>query len=115
MGSVFSRFKRGILSGADAFQAIFSSKKELSEEDLETLEEAFYSGDLGVETTNEIVELIRNEYSRKKNLNSKDVIDLARKVLFDVLEGAEGELSLSTDKEFSEILCLVGVNGSGKI
>ena len=112
---IFSKFKSGLKKGAVALEGAFSrfgNKSTLSEEDLLELEEAFYGSDFGVETTEEILEGIRMS---RKILNSRDqmAITLAREVLLRTLQGAEVELT-AEQMDTPEVVCLVGVNGSGK-
>ena len=78
---IFSKFKSGFKRGADAFQgaiAKVTGREILNEEDLISLEEAFYEGDFGVDTTEEIIENIREAHKREKNLRGEDANMLAR-------------------------------------
>ena len=113
---IFSKFKSGFKRGADAFQgaiAKVTGREILNEEDLISLEEAFYEGDFGVDTTEEIIENIREAHKREKNLRGEDANMLAREILRRNLEGAEGRLE-SNPETTPEVICLIGVNGSGK-
>ena len=113
---MFSKFKSGFKRGADAFQgaiAKVTGREILNEEDLISLEEAFYEGDFGVDTTEEIIENIREAHKREKNLRGEDANMLAREILRRNLEGAEGRLE-SNPETTPEVICLIGVNGSGK-
>ena len=113
---IFSKFKSGFKRGADALQgaiAKVTGREILNEEDLISLEEAFYEGDFGVDTTEEIIENIREAHKREKNLRGEDANMLAREILRRNLEGAEGRLE-SNPQTTPEVICLIGVNGSGK-
>jgi fused signal recognition particle receptor len=115
MLSLFRKFKDGLARSTrgllDRTGGIFRLKK-LDASSIDALEEALYSADFGVETTDEIIEEIRAAYRKDRDLHGRDVAEIGARVLSRVLEGSEGEL------EFAEpgptVICLVGVNGSGK-
>jgi len=112
---IFSKFKRGLQRGAQTIQGAFASvtgKGKLDEESLLQIEEAFYESDFGVETTEEILDAIREAYRTEKEFRGEDAGVLARTVLKRTLAGSEAELKRGED--LPEVLCLIGVNGSGK-
>ena len=91
-----------------------SGKGRLDESTLLDLEEAFFASDFGVDTTEEILDSIREAHRNDRELRAEGIGKIARKVLRNVLDGAEGEDCLGTSSEKPEVLCLIGVNGSGK-
>lgn len=112
---IFSKFKKGLSKGSELLQGALdrvSGRGSLSEDDLFDLEEAFYSCDFGPETTNDILAQVQSAHRNNKDLRGEDVRQIARSVLFQVLEGSEGRLEI-TEKP-PEVICLIGVNGSGK-
>jgi len=113
---IFSRFKKGLQKGAQAIQGAFATvtgKGRLDEDSLLQIEEAFYESDFGVETTEEILDSIREAHRTEKEFRGEDACKLARTILGRTLEGAEIELDLSQSNS-PEVLCMIGVNGSGK-
>jgi len=113
---IFSKFKSGFKRGANALQDAVGKvvgRTRLEESDLLDLEEAFYQSDFGVETTEEIIERIREAHRHDENFRGEDANTLAREILRRILEGSEGKLSEKPDA-VPEVICLVGVNGSGK-
>jgi fused signal recognition particle receptor len=88
----------------------------LHPENLETMEEALYAADFGVETSEEIIAQVRQAYRENRNLQKQDIIALVTHVLQTILQGSEGRLlsPSSTPSTSPEILYLVGTNGSGK-
>ena len=113
---IFSRFKKGLQKGAQAIQGAFATvtgKGRLDENSLLQIEEAFYESDFGVETTEEILDSIREAHRTEKEFRGEDACKLARTILGRTLEGAESELNLSQSNS-PEVLCMIGVNGSGK-
>ncbi|MEO6993612.1 MAG: signal recognition particle-docking protein FtsY, partial [Lacunisphaera sp.] len=79
---------------------------------LEELEEALYTADFGVETTVEILEEIKTAYRKDPNLKGQQAAIIGAEVLKRVLAGAEGKLEASATKP--SVICMIGVNGSGK-
>ena len=111
---IFSKFREGFRKGADALRGAIGTLvgNRLDESSLENLEEAFFASDFGVQTTDEILGEIREAHRRDKNLRGQEVASIAKTVLMQALEGAEGRFELGSDRP--EVVCLVGVNGSGK-
>ena len=93
------------------FIGIFLAGK-LDANALEELEEALYTADFGHETVEEIIEEIKRAYKADKEIRGEDAAKIGAIVLARVLEGAEGKVDVGQHKP--EVICLVGVNGSGK-
>ena len=115
MQSLFKKFKEGLKRQTptfhQAFEKVFSGAT-LDQAALNELEEILYTADFGVETVEEIIEEIKTTYKTNKDIRSQDLPKIGAAVLARVLEGADGELDLSGHNP--EIICLIGVNGSGK-
>ncbi len=115
MRSLFKKFKEGFKKQTPtfhkAFENVFSGAK-LDQGALEQLEEALYVADFGVETVEEIIEEIQAAYKADKSIRGEDAARIGATVLARVLDGAEGRVELG--RHHPEVICLVGVNGSGK-
>ncbi|HAE10925.1 MAG TPA: signal recognition particle-docking protein FtsY [Opitutae bacterium] len=113
---IFSRFKKGLQKGAQAVQGALSAvtgRGSLDEEGLLRIEEAFYESDFGVEATEEIMDSIREAHRSEKELRGEDAGKIARTVVERFLQGSEALFNLEPAKA-PEVLCMIGVNGSGK-
>ena len=113
---ILSKFKSGFKRGADALQGAISKtlgREFLDENDLLDLEEAFYQSDFGVETTEEIINRIREAHRHEKVFRGEDANGIAREILRRILNGSEGTL-VDVPQSKPEVICLIGVNGSGK-
>jgi len=118
MSNFFDRFRQGLMRTTPTFYKAFGlvgglfSGKVLLQEDIDSLEEALYGADIGVETATEILDRIREAYRKEKNLRGQDAARIGAEVLRRVLSGAEGRLGAFEAKP--EVIALIGVNGSGK-
>jgi fused signal recognition particle receptor len=118
MASFFSRFKDGLKRTTPTFYKIFGkvggifSGKSLDAASLDELEEALYGADFGVETATEIIEEIQAAYKKDKSLRGQDAARIGATVLKRVLAGSE--LTSEFREHNPEVICLIGVNGSGK-
>ena len=115
MRSLFKKFKEGLKRQTPtfhkAFDNVFSGAK-LNQDALDQLEEALYTADFGVETVEEIIEEIQAAYKADKEIRGQDAAKIGATVLTRVLEGSEGTVTVGQHKP--EVICLIGVNGSGK-
>lgn len=111
MFSLFKKFKSGLAKSAESIGGIFGRKK-LDASSIEELEEALYGADFGYETAEEILEETQKAYRKDKELRGSEVAKIGAKVLRRVLEGSEGRIEFQEGKP--TVICLIGVNGSGK-
>jgi fused signal recognition particle receptor len=118
MARFLDRLKAGLKKTTPTFYAAFGKMgeaftKQLDEASIDSLEEALYGADFGVETTTEIIDAIRAAYRKDKTLRGLDAAQIGARVLERILDGAAGDTTrLATAKP--TVLCLVGVNGAGK-
>jgi fused signal recognition particle receptor len=118
MGGLFDKFKQGLRRTTPTFYKAFGvvgglfGGRKLAQEDIDTLEEALYGADIGVETATEVLDGIREAYRREKELRGQDAARIGAEVLRRVLAGSEGRLGAPLAKP--EVIALIGVNGSGK-
>ncbi len=115
MFSILKKFKEGLARTANVALNSFSSLfgKKIDDADIELIEETLYGADFGFETTAEIVDAIKSEYKRNKELRGKEAAQIGADVLCKILEGSEGDFIMSNDDN-PTVICLVGVNGAGK-
>lgn len=118
MLSLFKKFKEGLRKTTPTFFKLFGkvgglfSGRNMDAASLAELEEALYGADFGVETAEEILAAIKAAYKTEKALRGQDAARIGATILRRVLDGAEGRLVKGS--AVPEVLCLVGVNGSGK-
>lgn len=115
MRGLFRKFKDGLKRQTPTFQKAFNgifAAGKLNDDALDQLEEALYTADFGHETVEEIIEEIKVAYKADRSMRGQDAAKIGARVLTRVLEGAEGRIDVGQHKP--EVICLVGVNGSGK-
>ena len=116
MLGIFKKFREGLSRTAGgalgALAAMFS--KNISDADIDVIEQSLYAADFGYETASDVVEAIRKEYRKNKLLRGREAAEIGASVLAKILDGAEGELAANQDPRLPSVVCLVGVNGAGK-
>jgi fused signal recognition particle receptor len=142
MFGLFKKFKDGFAKTfsaiAEKTAAIFG-QKPIDASSLESLEEALYGADFGVETTEEILAEIKTASRKDKELKGQEAAVIGAAVLKRVLAGSEGVLNggplpplapmaaakaeprgvagsggtLSSER-LPIVIAMIGVNGSGK-
>jgi fused signal recognition particle receptor len=118
MLSLFRKFRDGLTKTAAAIadrgKSLFGGQR-IDAASLDELEEALYTADFGVATTTEILEEIKRAHAREKELRGQEAAAIGAAVLRRVLAGSEGRLDGPRRPGGSpEVICLMGVNGSGK-
>ena len=83
---------------------------KVDEDLLEELEELLIMSDVGVNTTEEIMERLRDDVKSGRLKEKDQVMDALRQILADMI-GEGGELNLSTTPS---VVLVIGVNGAGK-
>jgi len=112
---IFNRLKSGLskTSGklAGGIENIFLGKKEIDEDLLEELEELLITADIGVKTSIDIIEEIREEVSRKVLKNADELKNSLKEKMKNILQ-VEGEEIITDDRP--HVILVVGINGAGK-
>ena len=91
---------------------VVSGRKTIDADLLEELEYTLISADIGVSTTNEILERIRERVDRKLVGDSSELRGLIREYLLEVLQTNDRPLAYVENPP--AVIMLVGVNGAGK-
>jgi fused signal recognition particle receptor len=114
--NLLDRLKQGIQktrSGfVNALEDALQGRKEIDAELLDELEYALIAADIGVRTTDEILERIRERVSRKLVGDAAELRGLIREHLLEILQASERPIARV--EEPPAVILAVGVNGSGK-
>lgn len=110
----FDKLKQGLLKTKSAIvgkiDGLFKKFVKVDEDLFDELEELLISADIGVNTTMEILDSLRDTVKEKRIKEPEDV----KRELFDILRSMIGEhepLDLSTTPS---VILVIGVNGVGK-
>ena len=114
-GKLFDKLKDGLSKTRNGLTDKINEALKLAvtiDEDLyEELEEILITSDIGMDTTMEIIEKLREKIRREKINDTELVIPTLKSVIKEMMmEGAEEE----EDKEGRRVLLVIGVNGVGK-
>jgi fused signal recognition particle receptor len=116
MLSLLDRLKEGIQKTraglVERVEDLMQGKKQIDADLLEELEYTLISADIGIKTTNEILERIRQRADRKLINDSSELKGLIREHLLEVLQAVERPVQ--TAPEPPTVVMVVGVNGAGK-
>lgn len=110
----FARLKEGLKKTKEGFvkdmDVLFNGSYDLDEEFYEELEELLIMGDVGVNTTQDILEELEKEVDEKRIRDPKDCKQLLMDIMAKKVEaGAEPFSPVSPT-----VILMVGVNGVGK-
>ncbi len=115
-GSLLDRLKAGIQKTraglVEKLEDAFQGKKEIDADVLDELEYALLTADIGVKTTEEILERIRQQVDRKMVGNASELRGMIRDHLLEVLQSNDRPMVEVEDPPV--VVMVVGVNGAGK-
>ncbi|HTS61802.1 MAG TPA: signal recognition particle-docking protein FtsY [Candidatus Acidoferrales bacterium] len=95
-----------------ALEDALQGKKEIDADLLDELEYTLISADIGVRTTNEILDTIRQRVERHQLSDAAELRGLIRERLLEILQASER--AMPRVSEPPAVILVVGVNGSGK-
>jgi fused signal recognition particle receptor len=114
--SLLEKLKSGVQKTraglVNALEDALQGKKEIDAGLLEELEFTLISADIGVRTTDEILERIRQRVERHQLADAAELKGLIREQLLEIL--AASERAPARVAEPPAVILVVGVNGSGK-
>ena len=107
----FDKLKKGLGKTADKINNVFINFRKVDEELLEELEDALIMSDVGVETTEKIIEGLRFRIKKDKIEDENQVKIALREEMAKLMDVGDNTLNLSTKPS---VILVVGVNGVGK-
>lgn len=99
---------------SDNMSNLFLGKKAIDDALLEELEALLLGADVGVDTTQKILDQLVDKVKRKQLSDSEALFKALKETLEDMLAPCEKLLTLNTTTPTPFILLMVGVNGAGK-
>ncbi len=114
--TLLEKLKSGVQKTRDGLvsriEDVISGRKQIDADLLEELEYTLISADIGVTTTNEILDRIRERVDRKLVGDSGELRGLIREYLLEVLQANDRPLAYLAEPP--AVIMVVGVNGAGK-
>ncbi len=108
---LFSKLSKVLKKTKDAFTAKLSNlfkKSELNADFYDNLEEVLITGDVGVETSLNIVDELKARTKANHIKTASEAYDILKEIILEIVDSAAFEL------EYPCIITFVGVNGVGK-
>lgn len=114
--TLLDKLKSGVQKTRDGLvsrlEDVLSGRKEIDADLLEELEYTLIGADIGVSTTEEILDRIRERVDRKLVGDAGELRGLIREYLLEVLQA--NDRPLAWVEQPPAVIMLVGVNGAGK-
>ena len=111
----FDKLKKGLNKTKESFSekinTVFSNFRKVDEEFLEELEEALIMADIGVDTSVQIINNLRERIKKEKIEDEEEVKNVLREEMKKLLDISDKELKLNTKPS---VILVIGVNGVGK-
>lgn len=111
----FAKLKEGLSKTkknlTDQIENIIFSHKKINDEFLEELEEILITSDMGVETTLDIIEYIKEQVKKNKIEDTGEIKNLIKAYLLNMLEEHKDN---EEESNLQKVIMIVGVNGVGK-
>jgi fused signal recognition particle receptor len=114
--NIFDRMKEAVTrtreSLGERIESVIALTREVDESTLEDLEMSLIASDLGVTTTTEILDALRERAKRQQIRDGAELKDLLKDQLKAILDEQQRPVRIVATPP--EVILLVGVNGTGK-
>ena len=111
----FEKLKQGLNKTKESFDSkinnVFSNFRKVDEEFLDELEEVLILSDMGMDTSQKIVNNLRKRIKRENLKEQEDVKQALREEIESIFDDVDNSLKLDTKPS---VILVVGVNGVGK-
>ncbi len=111
----FEKLKNGLNKTKTSFDEkmnnVFSNFRKVDEELLDELEEALIMSDVGAETSEKIIEKLKQKAKKQNIKDGEELKELLREEIKEILDETDSTLKLETKPA---VILVVGVNGVGK-
>lgn len=117
LGNLFEKLKSGLSKTkdnlTDKVSEVLNLAVKIDDELYEELEEILITADIGVDTSLDIIERVKNKVKEKKIKDPKEVYTCLKEVLVEVLCEGNNEEEIRF-KTTPHLMLIIGVNGAGK-
>lgn len=116
--SMFDRLKKGLTKTRDSFTSglsnLFTRNVKIDDDLYDELEEILISADIGMSSTIEIVDKLRDEIKKRSIKESEQIYPVLKEIMIEKLD----ENNLDNEIKFEDgkltVILVIGVNGVGK-
>ena len=95
----------------EKFNDVFSNFRKVDEELLEELEETLIMSDIGMDTSLEIIDKLRQRIKKENIKDTEEVKDALKQIIQEIMDENDKALNLNTKPS---VILVIGVNGVGK-
>lgn len=114
----FDRIKEGLVKTRDQFSSqiknLFTANVKIDDDLYDELEEILISSDIGMDSTVEIVDRLRDEIKARSIKDSDQIYPVLKDIMVDKLNEDNLDNSLNIEEGSLAIILVIGVNGVGK-
>jgi len=118
MWSFFEKLKKGLSKTHQGFvekiDQLFLGKKTIDQDLLDELEGLLFEADLGVRTSGQLIEDVRQGLKRGELQEPEKVKEFIKQEILGILKSGEKPLSIDFSQTKPFVFMVVGVNGGGK-
>lgn len=111
----FDRLKEGLTKTrngiTEKMEELFTFNRNIDEELYEELEEIMIMSDIGFQTTEKIIEMLRKKVKETKATDSSQVKELLKEIIVELMGGETNNI---VPEKTPAVYLVVGVNGVGK-
>lgn len=114
----FSKIKNGLTKTRDSFTSslknLFTRNVKIDDDLYDELEEILISADIGMTSTVEIVDQLRDEIKKRNIKNSEEIYPVLKEIMIEKLDENNLNNELNIKSNELSIILVIGVNGVGK-
>lgn len=114
----FERIKEGLVKTRDQFSSqiknLFTANVKIDDDVYEELEEILISADIGMDSTLDIVDSLRDEIKRQSIKDSNQIYPVLKDIMIEKLDENNLDNNLNIIQNELAIILVIGVNGVGK-
>jgi fused signal recognition particle receptor len=118
MWGFFEKLKKGLSKTHQDFveqiDQLFLGKKSIDQDLLDELEGLLFASDLGVKTSSQLIESVRQGLNRGNLQVPEKIKELIQQEIFRILKTGERPLSVNFSETKPFVFMVIGVNGVGK-
>lgn len=116
--SIFDRLKKGLTKTRDSFTSnlknLFTRNVKIDDDLYDDLEEILISADIGMTSTVEIVDTLRDEIKKRSIKESDQIYPLLKEIMISKLDENNLDNSITYKDGDLTVILVIGVNGVGK-